>query len=94
MRIGGLGRATGVSPRSLRHYEEQGLLQSRRRANAYREYVPEAVQQAFIRDLLSAGLPSRVIRDILPCAGQAQPQGGCAPIGSSSPTGRSSACGG
>ncbi|WP_413812472.1 MerR family transcriptional regulator [Streptomyces sp. OE57] len=94
MRIGEPSRATGVSARSLRYYEEQGLRQSRRRANAYREY-PEAVQQvAFIQDLLSAGLPSQVIRGILPCAWQAQPQGDCAPIGSTSPTGRSSACGG
>ena len=81
MRIGELSEATGVSARSLRYYEEQGLLQSHRRANAYRDYPPDAVQQvAFIQDLLSAGLTSQIIRDILPCVGHAQPQEDCAAL--------------
>ncbi|MGM0356305.1 MerR family transcriptional regulator [Streptomyces sp. ECR3] len=78
MRIGELARATGVSTRSLRYYEEQGLLPSERLPNGYREYGEEAVRQvAFIQDLFSAGLSSGVVREILPCAGQERPQGDC-----------------
>ncbi|MFI2237152.1 MerR family transcriptional regulator [Streptomyces chrestomyceticus] len=78
MRIGELSRATGASTRSLRYYENQGLLSSDRRPNGYREYGEEAVRQvAFIQDLYRAGLPSQIIRDILPCAGPTPPPGEC-----------------
>lgn len=78
MRIGELSKAAGVSTRSLRYYEEQGLLTSHRRPNGYRDYGEEAVRQvAFIQDLYSAGLPSEIIREILPCAGPARPKGDC-----------------
>ncbi|MFJ4437973.1 MerR family transcriptional regulator [Streptomyces sp. NPDC088923] len=78
MRIGELSRATGASTRSLRYYEDQGLLSSDRRSNGYREYGEEAVRQvAFIQDLYRAGLPSQVIRDILPCAAPTPPAGEC-----------------
>ncbi|MEV6276283.1 MerR family transcriptional regulator [Nocardia sp. NPDC051832] len=69
MRIGELSHRTGVSHRLLRYYEEQGLLSTTRTPGGFRTYAPEAptvVQQ--IRALLAAGLPTRVIRDILPCA--------------------------
>lgn len=69
MRIGELSEATGVTPRALRYYEQQGLIQSQRRANGYREYGTDAVQVvAFIQDLFAAGLSSRIVRDIIPCA--------------------------
>ncbi|MBR7828321.1 MerR family transcriptional regulator [Actinospica sp. MGRD01-02] len=78
MRIGELARATGVSTRSLRYYEEQGLLPASRSTNGYRDYSEQAVQVvAFIQDLYRAGLPSEIIRQILPCAGSAEPQGDC-----------------
>ena len=78
MRIGELATATGVSTRSLRYYEEQGLLPAERLANGYREYTEQAVRQvAFIQDLYHAGLPSEVIRDIIPCAGPKPAQGEC-----------------
>jgi DNA-binding transcriptional MerR regulator len=81
MRIGELARATGVSTRSLRYYEEQGLLPSERLPNGYRDYGEQAVRQvAFIQDLFSAGLSSGVVREILPCAGQERPQGDCAAL--------------
>jgi DNA-binding transcriptional MerR regulator len=81
VRIGELGRATGVSTRSLRYYEDQGLLSSHRRSNGYREYGEEAVSQvAFIQDLYRAGLPSEIIRDILPCIAPTAPTGECAPL--------------
>ncbi|MEU4156941.1 MerR family transcriptional regulator [Actinoplanes sp. NPDC026670] len=81
MRIGELAKAAGVSARALRYYEEQGLLAAERRGNGYREYGDQAVGQvAFIQDLYSAGLPSEVIREILPCAGEAGPTGDCAAL--------------
>lgn len=78
MRIGELARATGVSTRALRYYEEQGLLAAQRRGNRYREYDDRAVRQvAFIQDLFRAGLSSDIIRDILPCTGSEPPAGDC-----------------
>lgn len=69
VRIGELSKATGVSTRSLRYYEQQGLIRSQRQANGYREYGPEAVDVvAFVQDLFAAGLSSRLLREIIPCA--------------------------
>ncbi|MEV6203543.1 MerR family transcriptional regulator [Streptomyces sp. NPDC051771] len=57
MRIGELARRTGVSARSLRHYEQAGLIASDRAANGYRVYEEGAVVRvANIRHLLGAGL--------------------------------------
>ncbi|MFD5542348.1 MerR family transcriptional regulator [Streptomyces sp. NPDC127079] len=81
MRIGELSKATGVSSRALRYYEQQGLLRSERRPNGYREYAPEAIEVvAFVQDMLHASLSSDVIRDILPCAGDEHPSGDCAEL--------------
>ncbi|WP_127500925.1 MerR family transcriptional regulator [Actinoplanes solisilvae] len=69
MRVGELSRTTGVSTRALRYYDQQGLLRATRTANGYRDYgdqAPDVV--SFIQDMFQAGLPSEVIRDILPCA--------------------------
>jgi DNA-binding transcriptional MerR regulator len=67
--IGELSRRTGVSERLLRYYERVELIRSGRRANGYREYADETVETVRqIRGLLAAGLPTRVIRQILPCA--------------------------
>lgn len=84
MRIGELSARTGASPRSLRHYEAQGVLQSERSANGYRSFPPAAVDQvALVRLLLSAGLPMEVIRDVSACAGgQTQQQDSCRAIAS------------
>jgi DNA-binding transcriptional MerR regulator len=51
MCIGELASAAGVSVRVLRHYEAQGLIQSSRRANGYREY-PKGVIET-VRQVLS-----------------------------------------
>jgi DNA-binding transcriptional MerR regulator len=68
MRIGELAERTGVSRRLLRYYEEQGLLTPSRSQNGYREYGERhvhVVQQ--ISGLLDAGLPTRIIAQLLPC---------------------------
>ncbi|MGW8488523.1 MerR family transcriptional regulator [Streptomyces sp. NPDC055886] len=75
MLIGELSRRTGVSARSLRYYEAQGLLDARRGTNGYRSYDEDAVLTvAKIRTLLRAGLSTEVIRTVLPCAGGEQPE--------------------
>jgi DNA-binding transcriptional MerR regulator len=73
MRIGALAGRTGTAPRLLRYYEEQGLIRSRRADNGYRLYDEEAVDRVLqVRGLLDAGLPTRVIREILPCLSGAE----------------------
>ncbi|MGV9214349.1 MerR family transcriptional regulator [Micromonospora sp. RB23] len=68
MRIGELASRTGVSVRSLRYYEEQGLLTSLRGPGGHRRYVEGQVERIlFIQRLFSAGLSSRTIVDLLPC---------------------------
>ncbi|WP_129841079.1 MerR family transcriptional regulator [Streptomyces sp. RFCAC02] len=68
MKIGELSRTTGVAVRLLRYYEEQGLLASRRSEGGHRHYAPDAPETvARIRTLLAAGLPTRVIRELMPC---------------------------
>jgi DNA-binding transcriptional MerR regulator len=66
--IGELARRTDTSERLLRYYERVGLLSSDRLANGYRDYSQEAEQVVVqIRSLLAAGLPTRIIRHVLPC---------------------------
>jgi DNA-binding transcriptional MerR regulator len=68
MRIGELAERTGVPARLLRYYEEQGLLTPARATNGYRDYGEPLVDRVVqIRGLLDAGLPTRIIRQILPC---------------------------
>lgn len=68
VRIGEVSRATGVSARLLRYYEERGLLQPARSASAQRLYEPDTVTRVEqIRDLLAAGLSTERIFDLLPC---------------------------
>ncbi|MFF4384950.1 MerR family transcriptional regulator [Kitasatospora sp. NPDC001547] len=68
MRIGELARRTGVSERSLRYYEQQGLLAARRTEGGHREYPEAAVDRVVhIQELFAAGLHSRTIYKILPC---------------------------
>lgn len=68
MRIGDLSERTGTSRRLLRYYEEQGLITPSRCANGYRHYHPRYVDRVLqIRGLLDAGLPVRIIKQILPC---------------------------
>ncbi|MFK0235418.1 MerR family transcriptional regulator [Streptomyces vinaceus] len=68
MRIGELAGRAGVSVRSVRYYEEQGLLASTRSASGQRHYTDEEVERVvFIQRLYAAGLSSRTIAELLPC---------------------------
>lgn len=68
VRIGELAARAGVSVRSVRYYEEQGLLTSARSSSGQRHYTDEEVERvAFIQRLYAAGLSSRTIAELLPC---------------------------
>ncbi|MEV6877217.1 MerR family transcriptional regulator [Amycolatopsis sp. NPDC051128] len=68
MRIGELAERTGTSRRLLRYYEEQGLIVAGRGPNGYRDYDEATVDRVIqVRGLLDAGLPTRIIKQILPC---------------------------
>lgn len=75
MLIGELSRLTGVSARSLRYYEAQGLLEAGRGPNGYRHYAEDAlVGVRQVRALLEAGLTTEVIRSLLPCVRGERPE--------------------
>jgi DNA-binding transcriptional MerR regulator len=68
LRIGDLARITGVSVRSLRYYEQQGLLAPVRSASGQRLYpVCDADRVALVVQLLAAGLGTVKIAELLPC---------------------------
>ncbi|MEU4219245.1 MerR family transcriptional regulator [Actinoplanes sp. NPDC026623] len=68
MRIGDLAAQAGVSVRSVRYYEEQGLLTSVRSPGGQRHYTDKEVARVrFIQRLYAAGLSSRTIAELLPC---------------------------
>ncbi|GAA2466651.1 MerR family transcriptional regulator [Winogradskya humida] len=68
MRIGELARRTAVSERSLRYYEQQGLLTAERTPGGHREYAESAVDRVVhIQELYTAGLCSGKIAELLPC---------------------------
>jgi DNA-binding transcriptional MerR regulator len=68
MRIGDLARESGASVRSLRYYEEQGLLHSVRTSSGQRTYDDDAVERVrMLRRLYTAGLTSTTIAALLPC---------------------------
>lgn len=57
LRIGELAARTGVSARSLRYYEQRGVLTSQRDQNGYRRYNNDVVHLVInLRRLLDAGL--------------------------------------
>ncbi|GAB2952250.1 MerR family transcriptional regulator [Micromonospora polyrhachis] len=68
MRIGELAARTGVSARSIRYYEEQGLLVSTRTASGQRVFAEAAVERVvLIQRLFDAGLSSKRMYELLPC---------------------------
>jgi DNA-binding transcriptional MerR regulator len=73
--IGELAASTGVSPRMLRYYEQQGLLPAERGPNGYRHYASDAVRTVRqIKALLAAGLTTEVIRSAIGCARGEEPE--------------------
>lgn len=68
MRIGDLAARAGVSVRSLRYYEEQGLLVAERTTSGQRTYDEPAVERVrLVQQLYAAGLSSRTVAQLLPC---------------------------
>jgi DNA-binding transcriptional MerR regulator len=68
MKIGELARCTGVSIRSLRYYDEQGLIHPLRQENGYREYSNMDVEHVrTIQFYLSLGLSTEQIASFLQC---------------------------
>ncbi|MHA6785265.1 MerR family transcriptional regulator [Pseudonocardia saturnea] len=80
MRIGELGRRAGVSTRTLRHYEELGLLPARRRANGYRDYDDTDLRAVTeIRSLVGLGFALEETRPFVECLRAGHATGGSCP---------------
>ncbi len=68
MRIGELAERTNVSVRSLRYYEQQGLLRSTRTPSGQRLFDGSSIDRVIrIQELFAAGMCSTKIKDLLPC---------------------------
>lgn len=67
MLIGELARRAGTTPKTLRFYQDEGLLpEPDRTPSGYRDYPPDAMDRlSFIRDAQAAGLTLRQIGQIL-----------------------------
>ena len=78
MWISELAGRCGVSTRSLRHYDAQGLLDSTRMPNGYRDFAESSVEQVRrIRSLLAVGLDLAEIAALMPCFADDGRLGGC-----------------
>lgn len=66
--IGELASRAGVSVRSVRHYESEGLVEPVGRcANGYRVYSHAAVQRVRqVKALVDNGVPLRMVKELLP----------------------------
>jgi DNA-binding transcriptional MerR regulator len=68
MRIGELAERAGTSTRTLRYYEQHGLLCARRGANGYREYDEVDLRLVReIRSLLAIGFNLEETRPFVEC---------------------------
>lgn len=80
MRIGELAARAGVSTRSLRYYEKQGLITAGRASNGYREYAESDVRLVReIRALLNAGFSLDDTRPFVACLRAGHPAGDACP---------------
>lgn len=77
MRIGELADATGERVRTLRYWEDQGLLEAQRTEGGYREFPDAMVERVgFLRQAQALGLTLDGIREVLAVrAGGRQPCG-------------------
>ncbi len=75
MRIGEVAKRSGLSPTTVRYYEDIGLLpRPARAANGYRDYEPEAIERLrFVRDAQESGLTLAEIESILELRAQGEP---------------------
>ena len=72
MRIGELSTRSGVSQRSLRYYEQRGLIEAGRESNGYRDYDDATVERArTIHLLFDMGFPRDLVQSVLACTGVA-----------------------
>ncbi len=72
MRIGELSSRSGVSQRSLRYYEQHGLIDAARESNGYRDYDDSMVERAStIHLLFDMGFPRELVQSVLTCTGVA-----------------------
>jgi DNA-binding transcriptional MerR regulator len=67
VQISEAARVSGVSARSLRHYEDEGLITPGRCSNGFRDYCGSTIDRVLvIRELVESGLPLRLIKAVLP----------------------------
>lgn len=66
VQISEAARVTGATARSLRFYEQEGLIQPGRCANGYRDYCAATVDRVLVvRSLLESGLSTALIQRML-----------------------------
>jgi DNA-binding transcriptional MerR regulator len=67
MKIGELASRGGTTPKTIRFYEQAGVLpQPARTSSGYRDYGPEFIERlSFIRSAQAAGLSLRQIQQVL-----------------------------
>lgn len=76
--IGELARQTGASVRSIRHYDEHGLLASTRACNGYRAFPAAAVTQVRqIQRMIATGFSLAEIRAFPDCMRMIEGAGMC-----------------
>ncbi|MFV2144577.1 MerR family transcriptional regulator [Isoptericola sp. G70] len=63
MKIGEVARRTGVAPRLVRYYEQQGLPTAERAADGYRRYDEADVERVErVAGKVRAGIPTRLVK--------------------------------
>lgn len=87
IQIGELAEHVGVSSRSLRHYEQQGLLSPTRGSNGYRVFTEgDLVRAGNIKELLDTGLTTADVRQYLDEGCLDRPLSGTVPCAAELPT--------